>query len=145
VAAPYLADKARRAILETGSTQHVQEVPEEIRKVFVTAHDIDPEWHVRMQAAFQRHVDAAVSKTVNMRRSATQQDVENVYRLAHRLGCKGITVFRDGCKGEQVLSIGETPKQGPAGAGVCPECGAATEHISGCVSCPVCGYAYCII
>ena len=144
-AAPYLTDKARRAILDTGSAQQIQQIPEEIRKAFVSAHDIEPEWHVRMQAAFQRHVDAAVSKTVNMRRTATRQDVESVYRLAHRLGCKGITVFRDGCKGEQVLSVGETPTRAPAGAGACPECGAATEHLSGCVSCPVCGYAYCTI
>jgi ribonucleoside-diphosphate reductase alpha chain len=145
VAAPYLTDKTRRAILETGSAQQIQEIPQEIRKVFVTAHDIDPQWHVRMQAAFQHHVDAAVSKTVNLRRSATRQDVEDVYRLAHRLGCKGITVFRDGCKGEQVLSVGEIPTQAPAGAGPCPECGTAMEHVSGCVSCPVCGYALCTI
>jgi ribonucleoside-diphosphate reductase alpha chain len=142
-AAPFLNDKTRRAILDTGSAQHIQEIPDEIRKVFVSAHDIEPEWHVRMQAAFQRHVDAAVSKTVNMRRTATRQDVEDIYRLAHRLGCKGITVFRDGCKGEQVLSVGET--QAPAGAGACPECGTAMEHLSGCVSCPVCGYASCTI
>jgi ribonucleoside-diphosphate reductase alpha chain len=145
VAAPYLTDKTRRAILDTGSAQQIQEIPEEIRKVFVSAHDIEPEWHVRMQAAFQRHVDAAVSKTVNMRRTATRQDVDSVYRLAHRLGCKGITVFRDGCKGEQVLSVGETPTRAPAGAGACPECGTAMEHVSGCVSCPVCGYALCTI
>jgi ribonucleoside-diphosphate reductase alpha chain len=144
-AAPYLTEKARRAILETGSAQHVQEVPEEIRRVFVAAHDIEPEWHVRMQAAFQHHVDAAVSKTVNLRATATRQEVGDVYRLAHRLGCKGITVFRDGCKGEQVLSAGEAPRRAPAGAGVCPECGGATEHVSGCISCPYCGYAFCTI
>jgi len=144
-AAPYLTDKARRAILNSGSTQQIEEIPEEIRKVFVSAHDIGPEWHVRMQAAFQRHVDAAVSKTVNMRRTATREDVDNVYRLAHRLGCKGITVFRDGCKGEQVLSVGQAPERAPVGAGACPECGAATEHVSGCVSCPFCGYADCTI
>lgn len=145
VAAPYLTEKARRMILETGSAQHVQEVPQEVRKVFVSAHDIEPEWHVRMQAVFQRHVDAAVSKTVNMRDTATRQEVEHVYRLAHRLGCKGITVFRDGCKGEQVLSTGATPRRAPAGAGVCPECGGATEHVSSCVTCPYCGYAFCTI
>jgi ribonucleoside-diphosphate reductase alpha chain len=144
-AAPYLTDKARRAILETGSAQESKQIPEEIRRIFVAAHDIEPEWHVRMQAAFQQHVDAAVSKTVNLRRTATRQDVEKVYQLAHQLGCKGITVFRDGCKGEQVLSVGEMPARGPIGAGACPECGAAMEHVSGCVSCPVCGYTFCTI
>jgi ribonucleoside-diphosphate reductase alpha chain len=144
-AAAYLTDKVRRAILDVGSAQQIPEVPEEIRKVFVSAHDIEPERHVRMQAAFQRHVDAAVSKTVNMRRTATRQEVERVYLLAHQLGCKGITIFRDGCKGEQVLSVGKAPAQRPSGAGACPECGSATEHVSGCITCPACGYAYCTI
>jgi ribonucleoside-diphosphate reductase alpha chain len=144
-AAAYLSERTRAAISETGTVQHLEEIPEDIRRVFVTAHDIEPEWHVRMQAAFQHSVDSAVSKTVNLRRTATPQDVERVYLLAHQLGCKGITIFRDGCKGEQVFTVGERKRLPASGAGACPECGSPMEHTSGCISCPVCGYAFCTI
>jgi ribonucleoside-diphosphate reductase alpha chain len=93
-------------IASSGSVKDIAEVPEDVRKVFVTAHDISPEWHVRMQAAFQRHVENAVSKTVNLPENASPGDVEQVYRLAHRLKCKGVTVYRYGSKGEQVLNFG---------------------------------------
>ena len=93
-------------IAKTGSIQNMEEVPEDLRRIFVTAMDIDPEWHVQMQAAFQKYVDNAVSKTVNLRPDATVEDVRRVYLLAYKLKCKGITVYRYGSKKKQVLYVG---------------------------------------
>ena len=87
---------------------HFDEVPGEIQRVFVTAHDITPEWHVRMQAAFQEHTDSAISKTTNFPTAATEADVREIYELAFSLGAKGVTVYRDGARPEQVLSTGKT-------------------------------------
>ena len=94
-------------IAATGSVQGIEGVPEDVKRVFVTALDISPEWHVRMQAAFQKYTDNAVSKTVNLPHEARVEDVEKVFWLAYRLKCKGITVYRYGSKPEQVLNIGE--------------------------------------
>ncbi len=87
---------------------HFEEVPEAVQKTFVTAHDITPEWHVRMQAAFQEHVDSAISKTTNFPNEATEAEVKEIYELAYKLDCKGVTVYRDGCRPMQVLSTGKT-------------------------------------
>ena len=93
-------------IAKTGSIQNLEEIPKEMRRVFVTALDIAPEWHVKMQAAFQKYVDNAVSKTVNLPPDATVEDVRKIYWLAYKLKCKGITIYRYGSKKEQVLYIG---------------------------------------
>ncbi len=92
-------------IAEDGTVKGNSQVPIDLRKIFVTAHDIKPEVHIRMQAAFQRHTDSAVSKTVNLPHDATKEDVKYIYDLAFKLKCKGVTIYRDGSKDNQVLSI----------------------------------------
>jgi ribonucleoside-diphosphate reductase alpha chain len=94
-------------IARTGSVQKVEGVPEDVKRLFVTALDIDPVWHIRMQAAFQKSTDNAVSKTVNLPNDAKVEEVREIYDLAWKLKCKGVTVFRYGSKPEQVLYIGE--------------------------------------
>jgi ribonucleoside-diphosphate reductase alpha chain len=111
---PYFENEAKQrgfyssdlmdAIAMDGGIQHLAEIPEDVREIFVTAHDISPEWHIRMQAAFQKYTDNAVSKTVNLSRDATVGDVQKIYDLAYELGCKGVTIYRDGSKENQVLS-----------------------------------------
>ncbi|MCL6087102.1 MAG: vitamin B12-dependent ribonucleotide reductase, partial [Actinobacteria bacterium] len=97
-------------IAEKGSLKEIEEVPEKYKRIFVTAHDITPIWHVRMQATFQEFVDNAVSKTVNFPADATVNNVEDVYMLAYRLGCKGITIYRDKSRESQVLTVGKKEK-----------------------------------
>src|SRR5258707_664580 len=91
-------------VAETGSLQGIAEVPQAAKRLFVTTHQIAPRWHVRMQAAFQQHIDAAVSKTINFPHTATIADAKEAYLLAFELGCKGITIYRDGSREKQVLS-----------------------------------------
>lgn len=94
-------------VAEKGTIQHLEHLPREMRKVYVTSMDIDPIWHLKMQAAFQKYTDNAVSKTVNLPHTATKDEIRNIYWLAYELGCKGVTVYRDGCKSTQVLCTGE--------------------------------------
>lgn len=101
----FYTESLMKKIAQKGSVQDLMEVPEDVRRVFVTSHDITPEWHVKIQAAFQKHVDSAVSKTVNFKHDAQEKDVEEVYRLAYELGCKGVTIYRDGSRDKQVLNI----------------------------------------
>jgi len=93
-------------IAEKSSLKDISGIPEDLKKIFVTAHDITPEWHVRMQAAFQKHVHNATSKTINFPHEATIEDVRKSYSLAYQLDCKGITIYRDRSREEQVLNVG---------------------------------------
>lgn len=92
------SDALMRKIAKEGTIAHIAEIPEDIRRVFVCAHDVSPVYHTRMQAAFQRHTDNAVSKTVNFPHSATREEVAEVYMLAYKMGCKGVTIYRDGSR-----------------------------------------------
>lgn len=112
----FYTEELMKEIAARGSVKEINTVPEDVRRVFVTALDIRPEWHIKMQAAFQDHTDNAVSKTVNFPREATQKDVEDVYLMAYRLGCKGVTVYRYGSREDQVLSVGAGPDKKTGGA-----------------------------
>ena len=122
------------SIVKMGSIQNIPDIPEDTRRLFVTAHDIDPQWHVRMQAAFQKHVDNAVSKTVNLPHDASINDVKKVFLLAHQLKCKGITVYRYASKKKQVLYINKDSQEDYGEKYFCVD----LEYAGGCpkIHCP---------
>jgi ribonucleoside-diphosphate reductase alpha chain len=143
----FYSEELMQTISEHGSVHGMAEVPEDVQRLFVTSHDLEPLDHIKMQAAFQNYTDNAVSKTVNMRHDAPAEEVRQVYWYAFQNGCKGVTVFRDGCKGgEQVLSTGATPKEVDAegngeaalGTGTQPKprpdvtCGVTRSIMTGC-------------
>jgi len=127
----FYSEELIRKITKNGSVQGLKEVPDDVKKIFRTALDISPEWHVKMQAVFQKHVDNAVSKTVNLPHDATIDDVRKVYMLAYKLGCKGITVYRYGSKKEQVLYSGAELTKDITEE---PQVTAASEFSGGCPS-----------
>jgi ribonucleoside-diphosphate reductase alpha chain len=108
----FYSDELMERISEKGTVRGMSSVPQKFQRLFTTAHDVTPEWHIRMQAAFQRHTDNAVSKTVNFPHEAIDEDVKKVYMLAYELGCKGVTIYRDGSREEQVLSTIKKKKTG---------------------------------
>lgn len=107
IAGGFYSEALMRTIANKGTIKGLAEIPASVQEVFVTAHDISSEWHVRMQAAFQRYTDNAVSKTVNLSSKATREDVKDVFNLAYETGCKGVTIYRDGSRDLQVLNIGK--------------------------------------
>lgn len=131
----FYSDAMMEEIARRGSLRGVAGVPDEVRRVFVTDQDIAPDWHVRMQAAFQKHTDNSVSKTVNLPRDSSPEDILRVYQLAHELKCKGITAYRYGSRTKQVLYLGGHEDQL---AERLPYTTADTEYSGGCHvgSCP---------
>ncbi len=135
----FYSDDLMKKIAKSGTIKDIEEIPKEIRDIFVTAHDVGPEWHVKMQAAFQRHTDNAVSKTVNLTHDASTDDVREVFTLAYKAQCKGVTIYRDGSRDMQVLNIGKVQgkeeainEQLPVGENVyCDSCNDISKRISG--------------
>lgn len=159
------SEKLMQEIAKTGSVAHVDGVSEEIKRIFGTAHDVSPYWHVKMQAAFQLHTDNAVSKTVNFEEYATRKDIEEAYVLAYKNDLKGITVYRNNSRQFQPMNLDdkkkteepkveevqaetkvETEDYNPTGEVkkvTCPECGNSIEMAEGCFICLNCGYSGC--
>ena len=163
------SDDLMAQIAKDGSLSHAEGVPNEIKRIFVTAHDIAPYWHVKMQAAFQLHVDNAVSKTVNFVESATREDIKEVYILAYKNNLKGITVYRNNSRQFQPMNLDTKKKEpkieikpieknlepkveenkeeyNPTGeikTIKCPECGNEIQMAEGCFICLNCGYSGC--
>lgn len=159
-------DRIVREVANSGTVSHVEGVPEEVKAVYRTAHDIAPVWHIKMQAAWQKYTDNAVSKTINFTHSATIDDVESAYMMAWKMGCKGITIYRDGSKDVQILSMGTSDK-GEVKSGtqiiqskiktetlkersakgkhltICPECSGKLAIEEGCAKCYGCGFSVC--
>lgn len=133
----FYSEGLMKKIAKSGTVRDMEEIPREIREIFVTAHDVLPEWHVKMQAAFQRHTDNAVSKTVNLSHDATTDDVREVFSLAYKTQCKGVTIYRDGSRDLQVLNIGkvqgkEESQPLPAEDNAyCDSCNDISKRISG--------------
>ena len=101
----FYSEELMKKISEKGTVRGISGVPEKYQRIFATSHDVTPEWHIRMQAAFQKYTDNAVSKTVNFPHEATEEDVRKVYMMAYDLGCKGVTIYRDRSRESQVLNI----------------------------------------
>lgn len=132
----------RKNVLEQVANGDYSGLTAEERKLFVTTHQIEPEWHVKIQAAWQKYFDNSISKTVNFGHEATVADVKTTYMMAWKLGCKGVTIYRDGSKGDQVLSTAKEVA-GSDTAENCPECGGKLQKQDGCSKCVDCGYSVC--
>lgn len=155
-------EKIMQQVLQDGGVEHVKELTKEDKRIFATTHNISPEWHIKIQAAWQKWIDNSVSKTINFPHNATVEDVKKAYMLGWKLGLKGITIYRDGSKMDQVLNVAgkesklskdatvrsdahtHTTKPASGEKQICPECASASlKFESGCVSCPDCGWSKC--
>lgn len=150
----FYSEELMKKIANKGTIQDIPEIPDDLKNVFRVAYDISPCWHCRMQAAFQEFTDNAVSKTVNFPNWATTKDVEEVYLMAYKLGCKGITIYRDGSKEIQVLNINLEEKKKTKekqevqtvqkeSEELCPECSSRIYFSEGCATCQNCGFSVC--
>jgi ribonucleoside-diphosphate reductase alpha chain len=123
----FYSDEIVDQIVEAGTLQHRPEVPDELKRVFVTAHDITPYWHMKMQSAFQRHCDSSISKTINFPHEATPDDVRQIFELAIDENVKGVTVYRDGCRDLQPMALKNSNKNESGAASGTAGNGAAGE------------------
>lgn len=151
----FYSEALMKEIAKDGSIAHVKGISDEVKHIFSTAHDVTPEWHVKMQAAFQLHTDNAVSKTVNFEETATREDIEKAYILAFENNLKGITVYRNNSRTFQPMNLDakKTPEleikpieaepTGEIKKVVCPECGNSIEMAEGCYICLSCGHSGC--
>jgi ribonucleoside-diphosphate reductase alpha chain len=155
----FYSEELMYKIAREGSIQHLDEVPDDVKKLFVTTHEIDTQWHVKMQAAFQKYVHNAVSKTINMPNNATIDDVKKAYLDAYEMGCKGLTVYREGSRQFEVLTKGTKTKTEEEKKDIkqtiqkliakktpddeCPVCHSKMQRVEGCFTCPKCGYSKC--
>ena len=135
---------SRKNILDQVASGDYSGLSVEEKRLFVTTHQISPSWHVKIQAAWQKYFDNSISKTVNFGHDATVDDVKETYMLAWKLGCKGVTIYRDGSKQDQVLvSNNQAPITNNQTDGVCPECGGKLHKQDGCSKCIDCGWSKC--
>ena len=133
----------QKIINNHGSIQDITEIPTKIRKVFKVAHDINWKDHIKMQAAFQKWTDNAITKTINMNSDATPNDIRDAYILAWKLGCKGLTVYRDHTKKDQVFEFGNGNTQNNNAIKMCPNCDIPLKRDKKCLKCERCGFSTC--
>jgi ribonucleoside-diphosphate reductase alpha chain len=132
----YSSELLEKILSNGGSVKGLKEVPEDLQKIFTIAHEVSSDYHLKIQSAFQKHCDNSVSKTINLPNNATVSDVEKIIKIAYDLKCNGLTVFRDGCRKNQVMNTGDN---------ICPECKTPLVFSEGCFHCPSCGWGKCNI
>jgi ribonucleoside-diphosphate reductase alpha chain len=148
----FYSDDLIEQLVREGSLRNISGIPEEVKRIFVTARDIAPEWHIRMQAAFQRHCDSGISKTINFPAGAAVDEVRRIFLLAHAEGLKGVTVYRDRARLQQPMALAEEAAPAAAASASeveappeirCPRCSGRLRFLEGCARCPHCGFVQC--